>query len=334
MAGPAGPAARHSGASSVHLPPLGAITVAAVALVAVRPRQVDQTGGWPTQALPSEGGGLAERPPVALPRPSGYASGAATRGVRRFTSGRGGYLLPGTSRVARTRARPKRIINKINAYTGVNLNFTLDEEKLFVGRVEEFVEQILHGTSFTSNSSSELRQAVELVEDFNPMLQIFVRSLGACALLSRQLSNKRSSPASLNAIPHALASSPGPPPSMTTGALPSPSNFSPLPSLFSPRPHLFPSSEQPVLPPPAASLLRHPAFPLATSREVLGEAGPARGAPSAPARRAVGASPAPQRFACSMTLSASTPVARVPSESASAAGTAALAEEDLFRSLS
>lgn len=351
---PSGAVAEPTGVLPSQPTPHGTGLLGASAPPAAELRPARQVRGEAAQGPLGTAAGLAERRPVVLPRPSAPAGAAAGRRVRRFTSGRGGFVLSGVPTVARSLRKTNSVINKINVFTDEDLNFSSDEKKLLVHRVAKLVAEHLPGNTFTANSSTAIEQAVTELEEFNPKLQACIDSWGACALLSRKLSSRRSSSTSTSVHPHALGSHPG-----LAGSTPM-STGVPPPAILSPPPRARPLLAQPpaavprfpsLLPQPASLVglgeaappphpfiaqapapppLVPPLFPPPPSLAGLGEAAAFRPTPFEPVQPAAGGLPAPRPSATPTT----TPTAPVPSQPDGATGAAPRTEDELFRSLS
>lgn len=134
--------------------------------------------------------------------------------------------MGGESRIPRTLPAPKSTINKINVYKDVSLRLSVEEKKLLVPLVAAAVANHLPVRPFTSNGSAAIKNAVEAVEAANIKLLVCIDSWGACALLSRKLSNIRSSDPLPGEVSGAhsgglsSASHPAPPASLPSAAAP------------------------------------------------------------------------------------------------------------------
>jgi len=94
----------------------------------------------------------------------------------------------------RSVAPPKGIIAKINVLTedGGGLGLDKGDQQRFKKAVAFAIKHILGGVEpFCDHDEAKLRSAVEFIEKREPRLSVCESGLGACALLSRAVDNRR-----------------------------------------------------------------------------------------------------------------------------------------------
>jgi len=132
---------------------------------------------------------LSQAPPPDLSPRRPPAAGRNSRpSARRRTNVRGGLVIDGDRPVP----PPKATIAKINVLNDGDLGISENGHKRIRRSICFAIKQILGSTApFCEHDGDKLRRAVLFMEEREPRLAVYELGWGACALLSRALSDRR-----------------------------------------------------------------------------------------------------------------------------------------------
>lgn len=124
------------------------------------------------------------RPPLSLLHSGGGGAG------RRRTCGRGGVFLP-SSAAGRTVPAPGRVIGKLRVVGAAGLGYgPADRLRLLAAARRAAARFLAPGATLTRQPPGALERAIVALEGEEVGLRVCVGSWGACALLSKHLSNR------------------------------------------------------------------------------------------------------------------------------------------------